>query len=358
MKTILPLFRCLLLWGMFWSISCLGYGQEPSMLSDTLRVMFYNVENLFDCQDDPLKDDAEYLPEGMKGWTPYRYRRKLVSVSKVLAAVGGMRMPDLVGLCEVENDSVLHDLTRRSPLRSAGYQYEVTNSPDERGVDVALLYLPGSFRPLSVSHIPIIGGDRPTRDILHVSGLLPTADTLDVFVCHLPSRYGGARQSESFRVMAAKVLRQAVDSVSCLRRVPCTIVMGDFNDGLTSRSVIAKVLDVRPCVGTSLEENALYDLLLGKQKKGSYAYQGRWELIDHLLVSAPLLQAGLCVRADTSSASVFSLPFLLEKDDKFGGEKPFRTHLGGRYLGGYSDHLPIVADFIINYTHSVTHLRR
>lgn len=350
MDAFLPILRRSWLLGMLWGIFSLGYGQGQSVPPDTLRVVFYNVENLFDCQDDPLKDDSEFLPGGMKNWTPHRYRRKLIAVSKVLAAVGENRMPDLVGLCEVENDSVIRDLTRRSPLRNAGYQYVVTDSPDERGVDVALLYLPGSFRPLSVRHIPILGGDRPTRDILHVSGLLATADTLDVFVCHLPSRYGGSRQSEPFRMLAANVLRQAVDSVSRLRQVPRTVVMGDFNDDLSARSSAGRLLGVRLCDDeVPLEENVLYDLL-GKSGQGSYAYQGRWELIDHLLVSAPLLQAGQHVCADTAGAFVYKPPFLLENDEKYGGKKPFRTHLGGRYLGGYSDHLPVVADFVIDIT--------
>lgn len=126
-----------------------GQGQQP------FRVMFYNVENLFDCRHDSLKEDREFLPDGEKKWTPSRYWRKLDALSKVVAAVGEERLPDLVGLCEVENDSVLFDLTRRSSLRALGYRYVATHSPDVRGIDVALLYQPGSFRLLESHEIPV-----------------------------------------------------------------------------------------------------------------------------------------------------------------------------------------------------------
>ena len=132
-----------------WSAWLPVKGQQP------FRVMFYNVENLFDCRHDSLKEDREFLPDGEKKWTPARYWRKLDALSKVVAAVGEERLPDLVGLCEVENDSVLFDLTRRSSLRALGYRYVATHSPDVRGIDVALLYQPGSFRLLESHEIPV-----------------------------------------------------------------------------------------------------------------------------------------------------------------------------------------------------------
>ena len=145
-------------------ISICLQAQSP-LKPDTLRVMFYNVENLFDCKDDTLKDDAEFLPKGAKKWSHYRYWKKQKAISRVIAAVGDRRMPALVGLCEVENDSVLSDLTKRSPLRTTGYDYVMTSSPDERGMDVALLYLPESFRLFSWREIRVNGLGRPTRNI-------------------------------------------------------------------------------------------------------------------------------------------------------------------------------------------------
>lgn len=308
--------------------------------ADSLKVMWYNVENLFDTEDDPEKDDAEYLPDGLKGWTPRRYWNKLTAISRVIASVGEARFPDLVGLCEVENDSVLHALTRRSPLRTAGYRYLMTHSPDVRGVDVALLYLPGSFRPLAHRCIPVTGGDRPTRDILHVSGQVLTGDTLDLFLCHFPSRFGGIRASAPFRLLAARVLRQAIDSLHHVRQTPNLLVMGDFNDALSPDNPLAQTLRISEAVDANETDTFLYKLI-DHQAPGSYAYQGHWEQIDHILLSAPLLQSQRRLHTRPSCFHVFRPSFLLTPDEKFGDSIPFRTHLGGRYLGGYSDHLPI-----------------
>lgn len=326
---------------------------QGSGVSDTLRVMFYNAENLFDCEDDSLKDDSEYLPGGAKGWTPSRYWAKLSGLARVMAAVGDYRLPGLVGLCEVENDHVLSDLVGRTPLRTAGYRFLLTSSPDERGVDVALLYLPSCFRPLSHRSVTVAGGPRPTRDILHVSGLLPTADTLDVIVCHLPSRYGGAKASAPFRRLAAQTLRGVVDSVCAVRHVPRVLVMGDFNDELQPSSMLSEALGVEVIRrgAYSPVDTSLYRLL-SLADGGSYVYRGHWELIDHLLVSGRLLHradgcGGVVTGADY--ARVVRLPFLLQDDEAFGGQKPFRTHLGGRYLGGYSDHLPLAVDLLLDF---------
>ena len=161
--------------------------------------MYKRQENLFDTVDDPLKDDDEFLPEGTMKWKPWRYWEKLRNITRVITAVGGMYSPALVGLCEVENDSVLFDLTRRSPLRAQGYEYVITSSPDERGVDVALLYQRHQFRLLEKNEHEVLFSDkrlRPTRNILHVAGKTVTGDTLDLFVCHWPSRRGGQRESE------------------------------------------------------------------------------------------------------------------------------------------------------------------
>lgn len=152
--------------------------------------------------------------------------------------------PALVGLCEVENDTVLRDLTRRSPLKELNYRYVMTDSPDLRGIDVALLYQRDLFKLLSSRSIsiPPLRQYRPTRDLLHVSGLLLTGDTLDVFVCHLPSRSGGAKESEPYRLYAAQILRTEVDHILNIRSHPQVIIMGDFNDYPTNQS-IQKVLE-------------------------------------------------------------------------------------------------------------------
>ena len=154
------------------------------------RVVSWNVENLFDIHHDSLKNDREFLPDALRHWNYTRYKKKLTDMARVITAVGEWEPPALVGLCEVENDTVLRDLTRRSPLKELNYRYVMTDSPDLRGIDVALLYQRDLFKLLSFRSvsIPPLKQFRPTRDLLHVSGLLLTGDTLDVFVCHLPSR--------------------------------------------------------------------------------------------------------------------------------------------------------------------------
>lgn len=175
------------------------------LLSSLLTFVELNCENLFDTRHDSLKNDMEFTPEGSYHWTRTRYWRKLNNLAKELVALGEKgnkewEIPDLVALCEVENDTVMTDLTKRSLLRLAGYEYLMTSSPDERGIDVALMYLPSSFCPLRSYPIRIksLAGMRPTRDILYVSGLLLGGDTLHVFVVHAPSRRGRRDGFSSF----------------------------------------------------------------------------------------------------------------------------------------------------------------
>jgi endonuclease/exonuclease/phosphatase family metal-dependent hydrolase len=327
--------------------------------------MFWNVENLFDTERDSLKRDEEFTPASMRGWNIGRYKKKMADVSQVITAVGEWEPPALVGLCEVENDRVLRYLTRYSPLRTHGYRYVMTESPDWRGIDVALLYQRDKFKLLGYNSIrPDLGAnERPTRDILHVTGLALTKDTLDVLVVHLPSRSGGERESEWKRLSVARRLKAAVDSLIAVRREARVIIMGDFNDYPENRS-IREVLGVRLLGDTSdkraYNEDALYHLFAhqaagnGKGRKkhaefgdgyGSYKYQGEWGILDHLIVSGKLLDAGARFHTSEDQADVVHLPFLFVEDEKSGGLQPFRTYNGTRYQGGYSDHLPVRADF-------------
>lgn len=218
-------------------LPCCGYAQT------TLTVVEWNVENLFDCQHDTLKNDEEFLPEGTHHWTRTRYWRKLNRVGQTILACGerenegvGERqwvLPDLVGMCEIENDSVLRDITKRSLLRKARYEYILTDSPDGRGIDVALLYSPFSFRLLTSYGIRVVPlkGMKPTRDILYACGEVLTGDTLHVFVLHAPSRSGGEMETRPFRMHVAKRLSEAIDSVRQGAPEARVLVMGDFNDG-------------------------------------------------------------------------------------------------------------------------------
>ena len=287
------------------------------------RLVWWNVENLFDCRHDTLKDDKGFLPDGEYRWTRSRYWRKLDDLSRTIAAIAGNdAWPMIVGLCEVENDSVLHDLTRRSPLRRARYAFVHEESPDERGIDVAMLYDSLQFCLLGheARRIPSEeNGFRPTRDLLHVWGKrTPQGDTLHIIMAHLPSRARNGRKGEMHRRLAIATLCRLLDELK-----GCDVLlMGDFN--AEPRDRIFRDVEQRL---TSLMPQSRKEL---KEEKGSYYFRKTWSYIDHILVSPSLLN-----KIDGSVATG-SLPFLLTKEGT-----PKRTFKGPAYNGGVSDHLPI-----------------
>ena len=308
---------------------------------ESMTVMFLNTENLFDTDDDPQKDDDAYTPAGDYHWIKSRYWDKLDAVSKVIVAADEDQAPALVGLSEVENDVVLKDLTARSALRAADYRYVMTDSPDRRGIDVALMYRRSYFRligyeSLRVDLRPYGGG--ATRDVLHVTGLLENFDTLDIYVCHWPSRYNGADQSEPLRMCAARTVRASVDSIFSVRRKPYVIIMGDLNDGPDNAAVREGLMAKPYSKGSDLDDRNLVTVM-DPLDDGSYKYDGVWDKYDQFIVSASLLNGLGCTNVE--SAEIMNRPFLLTDDNTYGGVKPFRTYNGRRYQGGYSDHLPI-----------------
>lgn len=319
------------------------------------RIMFYNVENLFDCRHDSLKEDREILPDGEKRWSAYRYWKKLNGLSKVIAAVAEERLPDLIGLCEVENDSVLFDLTCRSALRTLGYRYVMTHSPDRRGVDVALLYQPGRFRLLESREVVVPSvreGFRPTRNLLYIKGVVPTGDTLHTLVCHLPSRLGMTRESKKHRRLAARTVRQVVDSVYATADAPRVVIMGDFNAGIKDEIFSGELpVEGNRQDGAELPTKAevrFYEPAEGEtflEVKGSYRYRGIWETIDHILVSPSLMNKQNLFYTGDGKRRIAAFPFMCEPDNTYGGVRPFRTYQGPLYKGGYSDHFPVTLDF-------------
>lgn len=298
------------------------------ILSSLLTFMELNCENLFDTRHDSLKNDQEFLPDGSYKWTPYRYWAKLNHLGQEIVAQSDP-VPDFVAMCEVENDSVMFDLTKRSLLRNAGYEYVMTSSPDERGIDVALLYQPASFALLHSHSIRIkpLPDTRPTRDILYASGLVITGDTLHVFVVHAPSRRGGEQASRPYRLLVASQLAEAVDSVYAISRDAKIIIAGDFNDYADSPAL--QYLYEHHLINISSDAQGSHGA------KATYRWHGEWRSLDQILCSPSLA-------ARKQSSVIGDLPFLLEDDEKYGGKKPYRTYLGPRYLGGYSDHLPLV----------------
>lgn len=306
------------------------------LLSGFLTFVELNCENLFDCRHDSLKDDTEFLPNSGRQWTPRRYWRKLDNIGRTILSstpdAVSYQLPDLVALVEVENDSVLNDLTHRSLLRNAGYEYVMTCSPDVRGLDVALLYQPYSFQLLKHHpiRIPPLKEQRPTRDILYVSGRILSGDTLHVFVVHAPSRYGGELATRPYRRHVAERLMQAVDSLRALSPEARILVTGDFNDYAADASL--RYLEQQGLLHISKQAAGCHGA------RGTYRFQGLWASLDHFFVAKSLA-------ADLDTCYVNDQLFLLEEDPKYGGVKPRRTYNGFRYQRGFSDHLPLVARF-------------
>ena len=325
---------------------------EPRISSDDnrgfFRIMFYNVENLFDTFDDTLKQDEEFLPKGVKYWSEYRYYQKLNRIYKVIIAVGGWQPPEIVGLCEVENRYVLDGLVKYTPLSK--FQYEIVHqeSPDWRGIDVALLYLKDKFTPLNYKAIPInfpFDINRKTRDILYVKGITKKNDTLHIFVNHWPSRWGGQLESEQNRVFVASVLRNVVDSIFSINPDANIIIMGDLNDDPENTSIL-KTLNANTSYD-NITNYELYNLsyyLKEKKNLGTLKYQGNWNIFDQFIVSGALIGKEKSIYLTLDDAYVFKADYLLEKDETYIGYKPFRTYSGYKYINGFSDHLPVFID--------------
>jgi predicted extracellular nuclease len=312
------------------------------------KVACYNVENFFDCIDDSLTNDSEFLPGGMRGWNYTKYQKKQANIAKIITAIGGWDTPALVGLCEIESNKCLFDLTHYSGLKNLRYKYLHHESPDPRGVDVALLYQPYQFKPIHDEAIHISYPDAPknkTRDILFATGIIPTGDTLHVFVCHFPSRLGGEMESEEKRMFVSSVLRAKVDSLFTTNAHPNIIIMGDFNDFPTNKSLL-EVLKAEPLTDT-ISSQSLYNLMykLHTEGKGTNKHEGDWGTLDQMIVSGNLLKQGNRLSTKQSDAHILETDFLLEDDKKYLGKQPFRTFSGFVYQGGYSDHLPVYTDF-------------
>jgi len=312
------------------------------------RIMCYNVENFFDCIHDSLSNDLEFLPTGVRGWNRLKYEKKQANIAKVISAIGGWDPPALVGMCEVESNKCLSDLTQYSGLKNLKYKYLHHDSPDPRGIDVALLYQPDQFKPIHDEAIRICFPTAPlnkTRDILFVSGTIPSGDTLHVFVCHLPSRLEGEKESEDKRIYVASVIRAKTDSLLRENVHSKVIIMGDFNDSPTNKSLV-EVLKAQPQTG-AISATGLYNLMykLQLEGKGSNKYKGEWVALDQMIVSGELLDTSGSFYTTQGDAHICNAAFLLENDASYLGKKPFRTYVGMKYHDGFSDHLPAYADF-------------
>lgn len=306
--------------------------------TDHFTIAFYNTENLFDTIDDPNKKDDEFTPNSKKQWNEKRYQKKITNIAHVLSSIDKESLPTLIGLCEVENQKVLEDLVASPALAKGNYSIAHIESPDIRGIDVALLYRSNDFKIKQKEAIPIYFPgelDYKTRDILHVSGKIGK-ENFDVYVNHWPSRIGGMKKSEPKRVLVASVLKKKIKKV--LRNDPETniIIMGDMNDEPTNKSLL-KMLDAKaPEAGSEFSNLMFY---LDQQNLGSYNYRGNWNMLDNLIVSASLLNhSGWDV--ENAKGYIFRKKWM-EYTNKKGETSPSRTYGGPNYYGGISDHFPV-----------------
>ncbi len=308
-----------------------------------LTVMFYNTENLFDTVDDPATDDDAFTPAGKKEWTQERYTKKLEDLAKVITGVLPKGSPDLIGLSEVENRKVLEDLIHTGKLKKVDYGIIHEESPDRRGIDVALLYNPGRFRYLSHRRLPIRFPRDTTkvRDILYVKGRAD-GEMLHIFVNHWKSRSGGLRATEQKRIFSAVVLRRAVDSILNFEPQAKIIILGDFNDEPTNMSImqILMAADKRKNIGRRDLYNLMYDMH-NLHDTGTYSYKSSWLMLDQIILSYPLLQDKNGWHTGYNGGHIFSEEWMLYDNPKAGRPVPNRTYGGPSYFGGISDHLPV-----------------
>ena len=295
--------------------------------SERWTLAFWNVENFFDTKHDTLKQDYAFTPEGDNHWTYRKYGAKRDGIYKVVAA---MKYPVVIGLAEVENDYVLRDLCRYTPLQRYGYDFVHFESPDSRGVDCALLYRQKSFRVFEAW--PICVSDTLsgffTRDILLVGGVFMRGDAEDscfILVNHWPSKLNGAK-AEKHRITIAKKVRGVMDSLIEAHPTASVMAMGDFNSDPYEPPMREMEFDKN---GKNPE--GLYNLMFRLPKgEGSYKFQNAWSYIDQIIANRDLC------------AEVFKPHFMVREDPRYMGEKMFRTSIGMRYVGGFSDHLPII----------------
>lgn len=300
-------------------------------------IAFYNVENLFDIYNNPSTYDDDFLPDSDKKWTKKRYQKKLRKLGYAISRVGkdySGKVPSLVGLAEVENKGVLRDLIQSKHLKGHNYNFVHYDSPDERGIDVALLYDTSTFTVLRSKNYKIdlkdkFGGPDYTRDILLVTGLF-NKEKMHIIVNHWPSRRDGADETEHKRLVTSNKVSEIISIIKDTAEDPKIVVMGDFNDEPSNKSL--KQL---------LSKNKLFNPMetLLSFTRGSLNHKFNWNLFDQILFSTNFFE----LKKDAHTfghANIFDNVFLRQFKGKYKGN-PFRTYVGRKYKGGYSDHFPV-----------------
>lgn len=307
------------------------------------RIIFYNTENLFDTINDPATNDEEFLPGGKMQWNTERYKTKLEHLAKVLGALCDSVEPIAIGLAEVENEKVLQDLIAQPALKKFNLGIVHHDSPDERGIDVALLYNRDRLEASFDAVLPVsLEGDK-TRDIVYLKGFMDEAYPVWIFVNHWPSRRDGKPASDPKRMVAAKVLKDKINNLYVGEPYSRVIVMGDLNDNPGDSSV----LSLTAGKVTLPEQQQLVDLMtdLHRQGKCSIRYKDGCDLFDQFLVSSNLQGTNNLYYVRKPGAQIFNPDWLLFKHPQY-GLIPNRTYAGTKYIGGYSDHLPVYFDLV------------
>ena len=306
------------------------------------RIVFYNVENLFDPFDDPATNDGEYTPTGKSHWTMSRLDHKIMMVYRAIISASNGHYPDIIGLAEIENQWTLEYLIKNTPLKEGNYGIIHKESPDPRGIDVALLYRKETIVPVDYDFIPVHGSGPShfsSRDILLFQAKLNN-EGISFFVNHWPSRSGGYAETLGKRNIAARIVRHTIDSLQAQTPQCKLLLMGDFN-ATPDEDCFSKILGAtqqtdRPSSSGLVNLSQLWL----KNRTGTIRTKGHWEIFDQFICSGNLLY-GSGLNISTVSTSICTADFLLEEDTRYLGKKPFRTYMGPVYHGGLSDHLPI-----------------
>ena len=317
--------------------------------SDVLRVAFWNLENFFDPFVDTTRTYNEYTEEGGQHWTLSRFYKKRNNIYKTILALSDGEPLAVLGMCEVENTFVTTMLFQETPLKRHNYRVIHYEGDDRRGIDVAIAYSIDKLQLVSSEVVKVRNPDNKnfkTRDILYAKFYDRKSDTLHCFINHWPSRYGGERETIHLRDLAAATLKHKVDSLRVITEDCAKIViMGDFNDTPFDNSIL-NVLLAKPSAKTH-KDDFLVNLFDDGDKlgfPGTLKHQYHWQIFDQIIISNSLIYDCKSLRYIKKSASIFHPDFLFVNDDSYGGKKLFRTYIGPKYQGGFSDHLPVYID--------------
>ena len=315
----------------------------------TFVVVSFNVENLFDTANAAGFDDDAFTPTGEKEWTYERYEKKLDDLARVILSIPEKELPAIIGLAEVENRKVLEDLVSNRGMRRGDYEILHEEDQDPRGIECALLYRPEFFKYKSHEIIPIedpVDPDYLYRGILHVKGTGPDGSSLHIYMNHWKSRSGGQRETERQRMFSAITLRKQLDMLLSRESGFKVIIMGDFNDEPTNRSLTngLSASNKRRNIQFGDHYNLFYDMH-NIQGEGTYNFQGNWNMLDQVLVSYNLLNQERGLTTGFDGGHILKEEWMLYESEKYGEKLPSATYGGPEYFGGPSDHLPVYVVF-------------